>query len=98
MQNFLLREEGDFLSVMELYDQLASNEELERIKAAGDLVTKIVDAEKNGNAENGTDLAYALPRLVKGLSSGRESARLGFTITLTEALSIRSFSDMIATS
>ena len=83
---------------MELYDQLASNEESQRMKAAGELVRKIVDGQKNGNAEKGTDLAYGLPRLVKGLSSGRESARLGFSITLTEVMSIRSFPDIIATS
>lgn len=74
---------------MELYDQLASNEEAQRVKAAEELVRKIVDAQKNGNAEKGTDLEYALPRLVKGLSSGRESARLGFSIVLTEVISMK---------
>jgi DNA polymerase phi len=76
---------------MELYDQLASNEESQRMKASAELVRKIVEAQKNGNEEKGIDLAYALPRLVKGLSSGRESARLGFSITLTEVMSIRPF-------
>jgi hypothetical protein len=72
------------LLTMDLYDDLASNEEGRRIKAAEELVTKILEGQKSGNAEKGTDLTYALTRLVKGLSSGRESARLGFGIALTE--------------
>jgi DNA polymerase phi len=74
----------DSLLTMNLYDDLASNQERRRIKAAEQLVTKIVEGQKSGNAEKGTELAYALTRLVKGLSSGRESARLGFGIALTE--------------
>jgi len=69
---------------MELYDDLASNEETVRIKAAEQLVTKILEGKNTGNAEKGTDLDYALNRLIKGLSSGRESARVGFSIALTE--------------
>lgn len=69
---------------MDLYDDLASNDEEVRIKAAEALVNKILQGEKSGNPEKGTDLLYALKRLVKGLSSGRESARLGFSVALTE--------------
>ena len=69
---------------MELYDALVSNEEGCRIAAVEELVKKIVEGKKSGNAENGTELTYALNRLVKGLGSGRESARLGFSIALTE--------------
>ena len=69
---------------MELYDDLASNNEEVRIKAAEALVNRILQGERAGNPEKGTDLLYALNRLVKGLSSGRESARLGFSIALTE--------------
>ena len=70
---------------MELYNELVSSEEERRIRAARELVSKIVDGERSGNAEKGVELTYALNRLVKGLSSGRESARLGFSIALTEA-------------
>lgn len=73
-----------FCRGMELYNELASNEEGRRIAAAEQLVKKILEGNKSGNAENGTELSYALNRLVKGLSSGRESARLGFSIALTE--------------
>jgi hypothetical protein len=71
---------------MELYNELASNEEATRIKAAEELLKKILDAKKNGNAEKGVEVNYALTRLVKGLSSGRESARIGFSTALTEVL------------
>lgn len=69
---------------MELYEQLASNDEKKRITAAEQLVKKIVAVRENGTSEKGVDFEYALNRLVKGLSSGRESARLGFSIALTE--------------
>ena len=69
---------------MDLYDDLASNDEARRIKAAESLVNKILEGTKSATPEKGTDLTYALNRLVKGLSSGRESARLGFSIALTE--------------
>jgi hypothetical protein len=74
-------------TVMELYEQLASNDEEERIKAAKQLVRRVVEGGKSGQVEKGVDSEYALNRLVKGLSSGRESARLGFSIALTEVSS-----------
>jgi DNA polymerase phi len=74
--------------MMELYEQLASNEEEKRIKAAEELVRKVVDGGKTGYTEKSVDSKYALNRLVKGLSSGRESARLGFSIALTEVQTI----------
>jgi DNA polymerase phi len=76
---------------MELYRELASNEEAKRFKAAEELVAKIVNGEEHGNAEKGAEVPYALNRLIKGLSSGRESARLGFSIALTEVCSPYSF-------
>ena len=76
---------------MELYDELASNDESIRIKAAEGLVRKILEGQKTGNPEKGADLSYALNRLVKGLSSGRESARIGFSIALTEVISLEIF-------
>jgi DNA polymerase phi len=69
---------------MELYNELASNDEKKRISAAEQVVKKIVAGRQSGTAEKGFDFDYALGRLVKGLSSGRESARLGFSIALTE--------------
>ena len=70
---------------MELYTELASNDADQRLKAANELIRKVVAASKSTEpAEQGLDLAYTLKRLTKGLSSDRESARLGFSIALTE--------------
>jgi DNA polymerase phi len=69
---------------MELYEELVSNEEARRLKAAEQLVRKILEGNKGESTEKAFDLTYALNRLVKGLGSGRESARLGFSIALTE--------------
>ena len=74
---------------MELYGELASNEEVHRRKAAEELVRKIVEGKKSEEAEKGTELSYALNRLIKGLGSGRESARLGFSVALTEVWCLR---------
>ena len=74
---------------MELYDELASNDENRRVAAAGALVNKILEGQRSeSELERGVDLTYALGRLIKGLSSGRESARLGFSVALTEVLFI----------
>jgi len=69
---------------MELYEGLVSNDEKTRIAAAEQLVRRIVAARQSGTTDRAVDFDYALTRLVKGLSSGRESARLGFSIALTE--------------
>ncbi len=82
---------------MELYDELTSNEEGHRIGAAEELVKKIVEGKRSGNVENGTELTYALSRLVKGLSSGRQSARLGFSIALTEVYTLHGDTDLVTT-
>jgi DNA polymerase phi len=86
---FLARFPQVSLLTMDLYDDLASNDDGRRIKAAEQLVTKVILGEKSGIPEKGTDLTYALTRLVKGLSSGRESARLGFGMALTEVRSCK---------
>lgn len=36
------------------------------------------------DADNATDVAYAIRRLIRGLASPRESSRLGFAVALTE--------------
>ena len=70
---------------MELYTELASNDAEKRLKAANELIWKVVQASKSGEpAEQGMDSGYALKRLIKGLVSDRESARLGFSVALTE--------------
>jgi DNA polymerase phi len=79
---------------MELYTELASNEHERRKNAAKELVGKIISARNLEKSEKGTDIPYALNRLIKGLASGRESARLGFSIALTEVVSVSSLADL----
>ena len=69
---------------MELYEELVSNDEKTRIAAAEQLVKRIIAARQSRSTDRAVEFDYALTRLVKGLSSGRESARLGFSIALTE--------------
>ena len=59
------------------YRDLASNDEEVRLKAAHSLLSEL----STGNSEA---TEYALNRLIRGLASGRESSRIGFSITLTE--------------
>jgi DNA polymerase phi len=60
------------------FRELASNDETVRLKAAYSLLSEL----SSGGAEA---IEYALNRLIRGLASGRESSRIGFSIALTEA-------------
>jgi DNA polymerase phi len=63
--------------------RLASDIEAERIAAAVALINELTAAEDEA------EWAYALERLIKGLSSSRGSARLGFSMCLSEIVTIR---------
>ena len=60
------------------YRDLASNDEIVRLKAAHSLLSELSSGTKEV-------IEYALNRLIRGLASGRESSRIGFSIALTEA-------------
>jgi len=60
------------------YRDLASNDEATRLKAAHALLSEL-------SSSNTEVIEYALNRLIRGLASGRESSRVGFSIALTEA-------------
>jgi DNA polymerase phi len=62
--------------------KLASPESAIRIQAAQAL-SEALNPPTASN-ESTPDQAYAFTRLTKGLASGRESARLGFTLALAE--------------
>ncbi|VEU23421.1 DEKNAAC104604 [Brettanomyces naardenensis] len=64
------------------YYRLASDLEPERISAATSLIKGL------SAADNKDDWKYAIDRLIKGLSSSRASARVGFSLCLGEILSI----------
>lgn len=65
------------------YYLLASNLEGERISAAAGLITELSEANDE------SEWAYSLERLIKGLSSSRGSARLGFSMCLSEIMIMR---------
>lgn len=71
------------LQIVEIYEDLANENESIRLKAAQTLLLKICPDEK---AET-VDVAEVLRRLIRGLCSGRKAARLGFSVALTECLS-----------
>jgi hypothetical protein len=59
------------------FRDLASNDETVRLKAAYSLLSEL----SSGSTEA---IEYALNRLIRGLASGRESSRIGFSVALTE--------------
>jgi DNA polymerase phi len=69
---------------VELYEQLSSQDETERLEAADAVVSGLLG--RNGVSE--VVLTRHLERrLFRGLASGRKAARLGFSVVLTEVLS-----------
>lgn len=73
--------------LVEIYEDLANEDENIRLKAAQALLLKC--SSQNGQLSNG-QLSEIIRRLIRGLCSGRKAARLGFSIALTELLSRRS--------
>ena len=84
------------------YWELASNDPSARLSASQSLIDLLVhfQSSRSENSENSEaiasmdqlnancapDMAYALKRLIRGLPSGRQGARQGFAVTLTEVL------------
>lgn len=68
---------------VEIYEDLASEKDEVRLKAAHELVSRFTP-ESNPTEEQ---IRKALQRLFRGLCSGRKAARIGFSIALTEVLS-----------
>lgn len=69
-------------SLVEIYDDLANEDNNIRLKAAHSLLTNFVTERR----ATGDQLNEILRRLIRGLCSGRKVARLGFSIALTEFL------------
>jgi DNA polymerase phi len=68
-----------------LYKPLGDNNEKIRLGAAKQLTSElaaILSTERTETSKK--DVDYALKRLTRGLASGRESARPGFAVVLTE--------------
>ena len=71
------------VQLVETYEDLANENEEIRLKAAHALVSKLSPE----NTPTTEQVERALNRLIRGLSSGRKAARIGFSIALTEILS-----------
>ncbi|GKT63194.1 DNA polymerase Phi [Colletotrichum tofieldiae] len=67
-----------------LYDLLSSENELDRLEAAGAIVSSLLDGEGVSEAVLQRHLDW---RLFRGLASGRAASRLGYSVVLTEILS-----------
>lgn len=68
--------------LVEIYEDLASEKDEIRLKAAQALVSQFTP-DKNASDEL---VQKALQRLFRGLCSSRKAARIGFSIALTEIL------------
>ncbi|KAI5283976.1 DNA-directed DNA polymerase, partial [Ascosphaera aggregata] len=71
------------VKLVEIYEDLANNNDEIRLKAAHELVSRFT-ADKSPSDE---EIEKVLTRLFRGLCSGRKSARVGFSVALTEVLS-----------
>ena len=69
--------------LIEIYEDLANENEEIRLKAAHTLLTKFSDPAKTTLEQH----KVIVGRLFRGLCSGRKAARLGFSIALTEFIS-----------
>lgn len=67
--------------LVEIYEDLANENENIRLQAARALLTKYA------SSDNPSELSEVVRRLIRGLCSGRKAARVGFSIALTELLS-----------
>ena len=77
---------------LSLYKPLGDNNEGTRLSAATQLtseLTVLLAGERTDKAK--ADVDYALKRLTRGLASGRDSARPGFALVLTEVVFLPSF-------
>jgi hypothetical protein len=78
-----------FAAVRHHFEDLASDDGDARLAASTAILSGLRDAPS-------PDIEKALERLLKGLASGRKSARLGFSITLTEVGGPISFPESFA--
>lgn len=73
-------------SFMDYFWDLASERDDRRLTAANSLISFLLKKQDTCSNTLSNDGEYTLKRLVKGLSSSREQARLGFSTCLTQFL------------
>jgi DNA polymerase phi len=71
------------VKLVEIYEDLANENDNVRITAASELVTRFTPESQPSDEL----IQKTLTRLFRGLCSGRKAARIGFSIALTEILS-----------
>ncbi|KAL8829756.1 MAG: hypothetical protein Q9191_001825 [Dirinaria sp. TL-2023a] len=69
--------------LVEIYEDLAHEDENVRLKAAQNLLLKLASEQDPPRTQHTTNV---LTRLIRGLCSGRKAARLGFSVALIELL------------
>jgi hypothetical protein len=70
---------------LSLYKPLGDNDEATRLNTAKQLSSELSTLLAGERTEKSkSDVDYALKRLTKGIASGRDSARPGFAVVLTE--------------
>lgn len=67
----------------ELYDQLGREDESDRIKAASSIISSLLSGD---GVDEPVLRRHLEKRLFRGLASGRNASRLGFSLVLTEIL------------
>ncbi|GIX76885.1 DNA polymerase V [Caerostris darwini] len=72
-------------SILNLFYKLSSNISKIRVEACSAILRILLKKQSEAN-EPTKDLQYCIERLIKGLASSRDSARLGFSLLLTEIL------------
>ncbi|KAL5015716.1 hypothetical protein ScPMuIL_005305 [Solemya velum] len=71
--------------LLDTFGKLAENTEADRIQYTSRLVD-LIRTKQGSSEELCGDFQYSVHRLVKGLASGRESARQGFSVALCQLL------------
>lgn len=77
---------------LQLFWDLSNDSQETRVKAAAALISYVETFRIEGNtSEFEKYRKYTFERLVKGLSSSRDSARLGFSLALSEVINLDGF-------
>ena len=72
-----------------LYDLLGSEDETKRLQAAHCVICSLIDVEGEGEGDGVSEAViqrHLNQRLFRGLTSGRNASRLGFSMVITEIL------------
>jgi DNA polymerase phi len=77
---------GSSSKFMNWFWDLASDEDARRCMAGTMIIKYVIETQQDCENTLSTDASYTLKRLVRGLSSSRDSARQGFSACLCQFL------------